>query len=340
MTVYFLEWNANYEKIMMHNLSELGVKEKNNVMKHFAKKNLKLKKLGISNRFFVQLHYFIKLRHITSDDLIVCNGFSALGFLDLVKTIKCKKILIIRDTITHLENAMRDKKKWLLPQEHYVDKVKPFFDKIYSFDPTDCKKHDLNYLEQFLPFTLLDIKRKQSLAKNKKSKICFFIGEYREERESYLRKIYAHLKSTDLKANFYLYDKYKKSDNYPPFCKNTLLSYNENIEKVIESDVLIEINHLGQDGPTLRTIEALAFNKKIITNNTKILNYEFYSPDRFFILGHDSFDNMLVFLKRDTSPIADEIIEKYTADSMLRTICFDMKYELPLHTSEIDKLAE
>ncbi|MEI7386454.1 hypothetical protein WCU57_20210, partial [Pectobacterium versatile] len=178
MTVYFLEWNANYEKIMMHNLSELGVKEKNNVMKHFAKKNLKLKKLGISNRFFVQLHYFIKLRHITSDDLIVCNGFSALGFLDLVKTIKCKKILIIRDTITHLENAMRDKKKWLLPQEHYVDKVKPFFDKIYSFDPTDCKKHDLNYLEQFLPFTLLDIKRKQSLAKNKKSKICFFIGEY------------------------------------------------------------------------------------------------------------------------------------------------------------------
>ncbi|MEI7386306.1 hypothetical protein WCU57_19410, partial [Pectobacterium versatile] len=99
-------------------------------------------------------------------------------------------------------------------------------------------------------------------------------------------------------------------------------------------------NHLGQDGPTLRTIEALAFNKKIITNNTKILNYEFYSPDRFFILGHDSFDNMLVFLKRDTSPIADEIIEKYTADSMLRTICLDMKYELPLHTSEIDKLAE
>lgn len=332
MSVYFLEWNADYEKIMIHNLSEFGVKEKNNVMKHFTKKNIKLNKIGIDNGFFVKLHYFIKLRHIKSDDLIVCNGFSVLGFLDLVKKIKCKKILIIRDTIIHLENAMREKKKWLLPQEHYVEKVKPIFDKIYSFDPTDCKKFNLSYLEQFLPFTLLDIKKRQLEVMNKKSKTCFFIGEYREEREIYLHKIHPYFKKANFNINFYLYDKYKQSLNYPYFCRDKLISYEENIEKVIESDVLIEINHLGQDGPTLRTIEALAFNKKVITNNINILNYEFYSPDRFFILEHDNLDNIFIFLDKETPPIEDEMIEKYTADSMLRKICLDTKHKLSLHT--------
>ncbi|MGX8940169.1 hypothetical protein ACWWJF_05820 [Symbiopectobacterium sp. Eva_TO] len=85
---------------------------------------------------------------------------------------------------------------------------------------------------------------------------------------------------------------------YPFFYKNQSLDYKENIQKVIESDVVIEINHPGQDGLTLRTIEALAFNKKIITNNIKIMQYDFYTDDRFFILGYNDIDSLQSFLER------------------------------------------
>ncbi|QHQ24033.1 hypothetical protein [Pectobacterium parvum] len=85
MKVFFIEWNASYEKLMITNLkNEYGVIDINNAMKHFTKKNIKLKKIGI-NSWFVNIHVFLKLRKIKKDDLLICNGYSILGFLDLKK---------------------------------------------------------------------------------------------------------------------------------------------------------------------------------------------------------------------------------------------------------------
>lgn len=328
MNIYFIEWNANYEKLMLANLSELGIKEKNNVMKHFTKNNIKLKKLGISNKLFVKIHHFLKLREIKHDDLIICNGFSVLGCLDLIKSIDCKKVLIIRDTIIHLEKGMKENKKWLLPKDDFINTVRDQFDIIYSFDPDDCKKFNLTFLNQFLPYTNKNIsdilKDTNSTFSNEKS--CFFIGEYREERETYLNEIHDYLNSVNYQSDFYLVDKKKQSKNYPSFCKNESLSYGENVKKVIRSDVIIEINHAGQKGVTLRAIEALVFDKKLITNNVHIMEYDFYNPDRFFILSHDDIKSLPNFLNAKTTPTLDSIANKYSADYMVNTIMADINH--------------
>ncbi|QHQ17925.1 hypothetical protein GMW39_20190 [Pectobacterium parmentieri] len=71
---------------------------------------------------------------------------------------------------------------------------------------------------------------------------------------------------------------------------------------------------------TLRTIEALTFNKKIITNNIKVMDYDFYTPNRFFILNYDTEDNFHTFLSCKIEEEKIEVIKKYTAEHMLQRI--------------------
>ncbi|KML71664.1 hypothetical protein [Pectobacterium peruviense] len=320
MKVFFIEWNASYEKLMIKNLkNEHAVIEINNAMKHFTKKNIKLKKIGI-NSWFVKIHVFLKLRKIKKDDLLICNGYSILGFLDLIKEIKCKKALVIRDTMIHLENEMIYRKKWLMLGNGFINEVKAHFDKIYSFDPSDCQKYNLIYLNQFLPFTysnIINIRNNPSLLIEKKNRNCFFVGEYRTDREQHLKSIALLLKKNEYIPDFYLIDRKNEGGNY---FNGKQLSYEENINKVISSEIIVEINHKGQDGLTLRTIEAIAFNKKIITNNIKVMDYDFYTPNRFFILDYDTEDNFYTFISCKIEEEEIEIIKKYTAEYMLQNI--------------------
>lgn len=326
MNVYFLEWNANYEKLMIKNLKPHGVTEIKNIMKHFTRNNIRLKKANINNWLFVKMHVFLKLRKIKEDDLIICNGYSFLGFLDIIKTLPCKKALVIRDTIIHLERGMKENKKWLLPDGDIIQEIDSHFDKVYSFDPSDCKKYGFIYLKQFIPFTSQDIETilKTSIKIKLSEKLYFFIGEYRPDRKKSLQDLFPYFKRLNYKPDFYLFDKHNKAIDYPFFCKNQSLDYKENIQKVIESDVVIEINHPGQDGLTLRTIEALAFNKKIITNNIKIMQYDFYNDDRFFILGYNDIDSLPRFLEKPLTPVNIDSIKEHTADGMLNRLVSDI----------------
>lgn len=323
MTVFFIEWNAEYEILMLESLHDkYHVIHKRNVMKHFTKKNIFLKKNNFNNSFFVKIHLFFKLREVKEDDILVCNGYSILGCLDIIKKVNAKKILVVRDTIFHLENEMKRKKRWLKEDDDFVTEVAPYFDRIYSFDRNDCEKYNFEFLDQFIPFTSDEVinLRKNNDQERREKKSCFFVGEYRKEREEILIDIHQHIKKSEYTMNAYLYDEKNISNSYPEFCKNTSISYHENISMVRSCDVIIEINHHSQRGLTLRAIEALAFNKKLITSNKDILKYEFYSPDMIFIIGYDDYERMPLFLSENNKNFESKFIFKYTSDFMLEKI--------------------
>ena len=78
------------------------------------------------------------------------------------------------------------------------------------------------------------------------------------------------LENCGYKTDFYLLDKYDNQGNYPDNCQNKKLSYQENIEKAKRCSVMLEINKPEQQGLTLRALEALILNKKLITTNASI----------------------------------------------------------------------
>ncbi|WP_171905660.1 hypothetical protein [Eisenbergiella tayi] len=55
--------------------------------------------------------------------------------------------------------------------------------------------------------------------------------------------------------------------------------YEKNLKIILESDCILEIMHPGFQGITQRYMEAVCYNKKLLTNNREIKKDFFYDPD-------------------------------------------------------------
>ncbi|EJZ1385112.1 lipopolysaccharide biosynthesis protein, partial [Escherichia coli] len=76
-------------------------------------------------------------------------------------------------------------------------------------------------------------------------------------------------------------------------------------------------------GWTLRILEALFFNKKLITNNINVLGSEIYSESRFFIIGYDDWDKLEYFINSSVKPMDYDSLYKFSPDKMMSTIVYD-----------------
>ena len=55
-------------------------------------------------------------------------------------------------------------------------------------------------------------------------------------------------------------------------------------ELVHESKVILDINHPKQVGLTMRTFEAFGAQKKLITTNADVANYDFYDKNNILVI--------------------------------------------------------
>ncbi len=90
------------------------------------------------------------------------------------------------------------------------------------------------------------------------------------------------------------------------------MTYEEIIEEIRKSRCILEIVQGGQQGMSLRPMEAAAFQRKLITDNQNTVNYDLYTPDNIFIIGVDPMEKLKAFIESPYAPISDEILEKYT----------------------------
>ena len=154
--IHFIEWNSDYERMMTFALKkEFNVLTIYSVKKHFKSLHALLPG-NLLKRWHLRLQCAIKFRHVSNNDIVICNGYSAFLILDLLALLRCKKILVLRDSVAALTTKRR-RLKLLSDNEIYLDRVAPVFDVIYSFDPQDCRKYGLSYVDQFLPFIRKDI---------------------------------------------------------------------------------------------------------------------------------------------------------------------------------------
>ena len=61
------------------------------------------------------------------------------------------------------------------------------------------------------------------------------------------------------------------------------ISYEDYIKISYASKVILDLAHPLQSGLTMRTIEAIGMKKKILTNNTDILNYSSLNSNNYFV---------------------------------------------------------
>lgn len=210
--------------------------------------------------------------------------------------------------------------------EYVLNKSK-LFDVTFSFDKDDCNKYGFEFRPLFYNEKYLSIANKQ---KELPYDITF-IGTVHSDRLKILEELKRKL-GDKYTYNYYLYIPSKvlfyikkvfqkefriKSKNYFQF---ESLSSNQVLDIISKSRVVIDIEHPGQTGLTMRTIEMLGAGRKIITTNQSIKDYDFYCEDNICIINREDITMNLDFLESDFKVIDKEILDYYSINGFLSQI--------------------
>lgn len=205
-----------------------------------------------------------------------------------------------------------------------VQKKFRFFDTCHSFDSKDCRLYPELKLR---PLFFADEFRKTKESNPSYQYDISFLGTIHSDRFKLIRQIQELAAKHGLKCYWFLYLQshfmywiYKAlkiefkgvPESTFAFDKMSASAIAEVVEK---SRIILDIQHPKQTGLTMRTIEMIGMNKKIITTNSAVKEYEFYTPNNIAVVDRNEIQIDLDFLKSDYSPIPNAIYEKYSLQS-------------------------
>lgn len=166
---------------------------------------------------------------------------------------------------------------------------------IWTFDEEQSKLNNWNYIGQFYDGNIL--KNKGEI----RYQFCFC--GYNKGRDNILCELARKFNGLHLNYKFIIREwgipnyinsyKNKGLRSFITLFETNYYSYLEIIEK---SNCIVDIVQNGQIGLTMRVMESLFYNKKLLTNNRDIINYPFYSKDNIFVLGQDNFETITSWL--------------------------------------------
>ena len=209
------------------------------------------------------------------------------------------------------------------------------FDKAYSFDRFNClleprvKHLPLFYTRAYewrvSTMNERDLRRDIDL---------LFLGSLHSDRYSVVHNIWRSAKASapdeNLRTHFYYQSRWvfllrkifdKEFAKIPwrdvewlPLDTKRALSLNA------RSKVLIDVHHPLQTGLTMRTIEALGMQRKIITTNQDVENYDFYRPENILTVERSCPTISKEFLMEPYKTLDEEIYRRYSLREWLKEI--------------------
>jgi hypothetical protein len=120
-----------------------------------------------------------------------------------------------------------------------------------------------------------------------------------------------------------IFNKDFRSVKYNDISFNSL-THKGNSELVHKSKIILDINHPKQIGLTMRTLEALGAQRKLITTNADVANYDFYNKSNILIINrlHPIIDED--FLIEPFIPSDKSILAKYNIKGWISDL-FDLR---------------
>lgn len=201
------------------------------------------------------------------------------------------------------------------------------FDKIFSFDSRDVEKYTLHFLPLFYS---KEYKKKEHLSNYKYD--LSFVATAHSDRYKISKQIKNLIAENKLSVYYYFYLPsiiiyFIRKLFIPKYTYGKLsefsfssLSQDKIIEIFDNSKVVLDINHPSQFGLTMRTIECIGAEKKLITTNKNIKDYDFYNPNNILIIDRENINIDMSFFEKEYESLSIEIYEKYSLNSWLKNI--------------------
>ena len=183
--------------------------------------------------------------------------------------------------------------------------------RVYTFDISDSNEFDIEYSPEYYT------EHQENIKYDLKYDVCYVGADKTNVRLKNLLDIKEVLRKNKVQNFFHIFRVLKKYNKYElQETTNMFLKY-EDIQRIIlESKCILELQMEGQSGCTLRTLESMFLNRKLITNNKDIVNYDFYNPNNIFVIENaddfkDRFNDILKFMRSPYQKLPDMVKNNY-----------------------------
>jgi hypothetical protein len=193
------------------------------------------------------------------------------------------------------------------------------FDTVYSFEKEDCKRHNLNFITNWINSDT------ENCAITENHKYTVFNISSIDNRIDTILKIAKELELKKMSFKIIVVDKKMGSNSNTSieFIPQRLLI--SEVKKYIDqSKLLLDIHHEKQIGLTFRVFESIERNKKLITTNPDIVNYDFYNPNNILVIDANKPEIPISFIETNYEEIPSSIYKKYTINNWVDTV-FELK---------------
>ncbi|TDO96314.1 hypothetical protein [Marinomonas balearica] len=183
---------------------------------------------------------------------------------------------------------------------------------VWTFDRHDAVKYRFKFHNQ--------IHSEKLISKELGGKGAFFSG-VDKNRLPILMKIMSDLSCNNVETNFHIVrDRRKKySPEFLDLTTDKYIDFKEYLKRANDCEVLVDVVQGSQGGFTLRVIEALFLNKKLITTDFRIKEYDFYHRNNVYVYGQE--DRALSdFLEAPYQEVLSSLKERYTLTHFMNSV--------------------
>lgn len=182
-----------------------------------------------------------------------------------------------------------------------------YFDTVYSYDKKDVEKYNFKFLTNYI--------YDDEIQNEKVVQTVFNVSSF-DKRIHFLEKLASYLSDKDISFRFIVRSKKNIVLNNIEVI-NEYLPLQEVKKIIAKSAVLIDVQRGNQCGLSFRVFEALGYQKKLITSNTDIVNYDFYDKNNIYVVSESNFEIPIGFFETEYKPISDEIVNKYKLNTWI-----------------------
>lgn len=314
MRICLISFDSTY---FDHNIV-IELKKRNIETNHIDASKFKYKYKSIFDRLentFGKL-FFKKNKKHEAQEKYILKQIKNLGHQDAILFIRPDKIT----RKTHLE-IKKQTNKYLtyiydscrrFPIEHLFDGI---FDEIFSFDLIDVQKYNFTFIPNYIYM------EKREISDNNTNGNIFIVISI-DERFDFLNKLANYFSNFSIPFKFIAVGKKipQKINKNIIYSGKTLRP--EDLQEDFEnSTIFLDLIRKDHNGLSFRIFEALAMQRKIITTNTSIKEYDFYNPNNILILDENAEININSdFLNTTYEPLDDAIYYKYTIENWVNTV--------------------
>lgn len=184
------------------------------------------------------------------------------------------------------------------------DKFRFSWCSLWTSDPDDAEKYNLNLYEGISAFRSFKVNKKEP------EYDVFYAGKDKG-RKRQIDNVRRQFQKAGLKTYFHIVPG-RRIYKWLSFGRqySEMMPYEVVLEYIGKSRAILHLLSGGQKGITMRIIESLVYEVKLITDYAEIKDYDFYNPNNIFILGVDKIKDLPEFLDKPYVKVKSKFFER------------------------------